>query len=165
MKKLDKAFKKHERLLWKQWFKSKNEENETNIFLLYRPWAENFYRKYVYKGDSKSNDSYYEEFVNLVKTNGVAYEKALEGLNVTVMRQRASFDCSEFEEFDRSVEAWRKVSFSCIWDSNGRRMIIRKEQSHDTCAIRCSASMIFSNDSVASTRGMKTRPPWRSPEN
>ena len=46
----------------------------------------------------------------------LAYEKALEGLNVTVMRQRASFDCSEFEEFDRSVEAWRKVSFSCIWD-------------------------------------------------
>lgn len=63
MKKLDKAFKKHERLLWKQWFKSKNEENETNIFLLYRPWAENFYRKFVYKGDSKSNDSYYEEFI------------------------------------------------------------------------------------------------------
>jgi len=81
-KRIDKLFKKEEKRLWNEWFTKKVKDSEDVLFNFYRPWAEDFYSKVVYRSDGMS---YYEEFlpdvyIGLVKAirdfkqNGAAFK-------------------------------------------------------------------------------------------
>lgn len=61
--KYEEVLKRHEKQLWKSWFKKKTDIKEHIIFDYYRPWAEQLYSQTIYRS---RDDSYLEEFLPTV---------------------------------------------------------------------------------------------------
>ncbi len=61
--KYEKVLKRHEKQLWKSWFKKKTKVKEHIIFDYYRPWAEQLYSQTIYRS---RDESYLEEFMPTV---------------------------------------------------------------------------------------------------
>lgn len=59
----EEVLKRHEKQLWKSWFKKKTGVKEHIIFDYYRPWAEQLYNQTIYRS---RDESYLEEFLPTV---------------------------------------------------------------------------------------------------
>lgn len=52
--------KKVEKELWKEWFSKKNKKTELALFLFYKKWVHDLYRRVIYRS---GENSYYQEFL------------------------------------------------------------------------------------------------------